>query len=349
MQRLNSEYVPDSICFGNIVVVELKTVPSVFRVFCVFRGDLTYPRLKPGAICRCPFGTFSRTTTLPLDLRRPATDRVRRSSNLAHVFRLGSNGFSRRTGRSARQIRDGQECPSYFLSHIPRGVRHDLFANVNQRVELGSVGFPPPSDSLRENTRCRGRGILRALGTSAPSRGAFISRHTRSTDSVPPRVYSRLKPGASRRFPSGHFHAQTASLRSRADQLTTKAGVYNSSPFEAPTISIRGESLNQSASLLGLGEWRHGTAELTRSPPSASPLDSDQIGDSGSASPLYQITRRQRHPQPSVLVGMASINARKTLFTASGVVKTSDTSGSKATTRRPSSTRDANRFGFALV
>jgi hypothetical protein len=45
---------------------------------------------------------------------------------------------------------------------------------------------------------------------------------------------------------------------------------------------------------------------------------------------------------------MASINARKALFTESGVVKTSDTSGSKATTRRDVFTPDANRFGFAL-
>jgi len=41
-QRLHREYVRDLICFGKIVVVELKTGSSVFRVFCVFRGDLTY-------------------------------------------------------------------------------------------------------------------------------------------------------------------------------------------------------------------------------------------------------------------------------------------------------------------
>jgi len=40
-QRRNNEYVPDSTCFGEIVVVELKTVSSVFRVFSVFRADLT--------------------------------------------------------------------------------------------------------------------------------------------------------------------------------------------------------------------------------------------------------------------------------------------------------------------
>ena len=42
------------------------------------------------------------------------------------------------------------------------------------------------------------------------------------------------------------------------------------------------------------------------------------------------------------------MSARKALLTASGVVNTSDTSGSNATTRSPLSTRDANRFGFAL-
>jgi hypothetical protein len=46
---------------------------------------------------------------------------------------------------------------------------------------------------------------------------------------------------------------------------------------------------------------------------------------------------------------MASMKARNALFTASGVVKTFETSESRTTTTRDGAIRDANRFGFALA